>query len=398
MKLRTPRYYADFVCIADRCKDNCCRGGWQIEVDEETFEYYKSQKGPFAGELLAALVSDGDSCYFNNSKGECPMLDEKGLCRVYQEMGEEHMGTVCTQFPRFSEYFGDVKETGVGLSCEEAARLIFTGKLEDAVALTTSESDEEVYDDPEFEEDLAEAVFTLRSAYMAQIANKNHPFGTTMAAVLLHANKCQLLINAGDYEAVLNEARQANALVEADSFYSVQLETLLPAGAVSSYGSRNLELVEPFTRLENYSDAWEEEMKLLSDFLGREPMLTGFATQMTDFERSLNGGEREDDYRKFVEYLLFRYMAGTCYSHDLLENVKIAAVFYLLLRLMDVRRAKEKKAFMFEDRMEIIHLFSREVEYSDENMEMLREELMFDECFKTNSLISALTNFEFRVI
>jgi lysine-N-methylase len=127
-------------------------------------------------------------------------------------------------------------------------------------------------------------------------------------------------------------------------------------------------------------------------------MLTGFAMQMTDFERSLNGGEREDDYRKFVEYLLFRYMAGTCYSHDLLENVKIAAVFYLLLRLMDVRRAKEKKAFMFEDRMEIIHLFSREVEYSDENMEMLREELMFDECFKTNSLISALTNFEFRVI
>lgn len=38
------------------------------------------------------------------------------------------MGVVCTQFPRYTEYFGNIKEMGIGLACEEAERIILTDK------------------------------------------------------------------------------------------------------------------------------------------------------------------------------------------------------------------------------------------------------------------------------
>ena len=43
-------------------------------------------------------------------------------------LGEDKMGVVCTQFPRYTEYYGAVKETGIGLACEEAARIICQDK------------------------------------------------------------------------------------------------------------------------------------------------------------------------------------------------------------------------------------------------------------------------------
>ena len=89
-------------------------------------------------------------------------LDSKGLCEIYQVLGEDKMGVVCTQFPRYTEYYGAVKETGIGLACEEAARII----CQDKEAFTFNEetiSEEEV-SDAEFDAPLAKAAF-FRAQY-----------------------------------------------------------------------------------------------------------------------------------------------------------------------------------------------------------------------------------------
>lgn len=44
MVLRIPHYFDSFVCTAGECRDNCCYGGWQIDLDEDTVEFYKSVK------------------------------------------------------------------------------------------------------------------------------------------------------------------------------------------------------------------------------------------------------------------------------------------------------------------------------------------------------------------
>ena len=58
MILRVPEYYTDFSCIADRCKDSCC-AGWEIDIDEGSYDYYQSCEGEF-GEFLKANMYEAD--------------------------------------------------------------------------------------------------------------------------------------------------------------------------------------------------------------------------------------------------------------------------------------------------------------------------------------------------
>ena len=50
MKIYVPDYYKDFRCLAGDCKHSCCIG-WEIDIDEDTLDYYKSVEGEF-GERL----------------------------------------------------------------------------------------------------------------------------------------------------------------------------------------------------------------------------------------------------------------------------------------------------------------------------------------------------------
>lgn len=45
MKQRVPFYYNEFGCITSECKDNCCIGGWEIDIDDETYERYNNMTG-----------------------------------------------------------------------------------------------------------------------------------------------------------------------------------------------------------------------------------------------------------------------------------------------------------------------------------------------------------------
>ena len=119
---RVPHYYKAFHCIASDCRDNCCVGGWEIDIDEETAQYYLSMEGEFGDRLRNSITRTDEYC-FRLKDGKCPFLDSKCLCEIYQVLGEDKMGVVCTQFPRYTEYYGAVKETGIGLACEEAARI-----------------------------------------------------------------------------------------------------------------------------------------------------------------------------------------------------------------------------------------------------------------------------------
>ena len=56
-------------------------------------------------------------------------------------MGEDKLCTVCKEYPRYAEQFGDIIEKGIGLSCEEAGRIIFSDKnpvrfIDEAVSYT----------------------------------------------------------------------------------------------------------------------------------------------------------------------------------------------------------------------------------------------------------------------
>lgn len=122
MKIRVPDYFLDFKCIADRCTDSCCEG-WEIDIDKVTLEKYRHLDAPIGAEIREK-TSHG--CFPLGENGRCAFLDDRGLCRIISELGDGYLCDICREHPR---YYGVGRygiEGGLGLGCEEAARMILS--------------------------------------------------------------------------------------------------------------------------------------------------------------------------------------------------------------------------------------------------------------------------------
>lgn len=127
MKTFVPDYYPKFHCIAGRCRHSCCIG-WEIDIDEDTLDLYDSIGGGF-GKRLKNNIEDGDPPHFRLCADErCPFLTSDGLCDIILTLGEDALCQICSDHPRFRNYFSDRTEMGLGLCCEAAAAIILSEK------------------------------------------------------------------------------------------------------------------------------------------------------------------------------------------------------------------------------------------------------------------------------
>lgn len=125
MKIQAPEYYKDFKCIAHKCRHSCCIG-WEIDVDGDTAEKYLSMTEGY-GRAVAQSIDTEGSPHFRLGEGDrCPHLDGNGLCRIILEMGEDSLCEICREHPRFYNATPCGMEVGVGISCEEACRLVLS--------------------------------------------------------------------------------------------------------------------------------------------------------------------------------------------------------------------------------------------------------------------------------
>ncbi len=143
MRTLVPVYYPSFRCIASACRHTCC-AGWEIGVDEFSRERYLEYSGPLRGELKEWMRDDGEGGWVFRLRedGRCPFLREDGLCRIILEMGEGALCDICADHPRWRNFFSDREEMGLGLTCEEAARVVLNEKRK-AVMITLSDDGEE---------------------------------------------------------------------------------------------------------------------------------------------------------------------------------------------------------------------------------------------------------------
>ena len=124
MKLYAPSYYKHFKCIADKCKNSCCVD-WEIDIDDASYEKYLAIGKPLTDSITER---EGVRCFAFAENGRCPHLNSDGLCSLIINYGEEYLADICREHPRFYHSIGERAEVGIGLVCEEAARLIITSK------------------------------------------------------------------------------------------------------------------------------------------------------------------------------------------------------------------------------------------------------------------------------
>ena len=122
MKLFAPAYYGNFKCIADRCRHSCCVG-WEIDIDANTLARYESCEGGYFEKIKQSIEYDATP-HFRLCGERCPHLSKEGLCKIICELSEGWLSDICREHPRFYNDTSHGKEVGLGMSCEEAARII----------------------------------------------------------------------------------------------------------------------------------------------------------------------------------------------------------------------------------------------------------------------------------
>ena len=151
MKIFSPEYYKNFVCIADKCRHSCCIG-WEIDVDRSTAKKYESLNEGYGLEIQKSITKRGVPHFKLKKDDRCPHLNEKGLCKIILNLGEGYLCHICREHPRFYNYTSLGKEVGLGLSCEEACRIILSSdNYESFVEIGEIFEDEETVEAPEFD-------------------------------------------------------------------------------------------------------------------------------------------------------------------------------------------------------------------------------------------------------
>lgn len=151
MKLYAPDYYKQFKCIAHECTHSCCVG-WEIEVDEHSLNYYRSITGDFGKKLNENIMCEDNSSVFRLGKNErCPFLNKNNLCDIIINLGEDKLCQICTDHPRFRNFYTARTEIGLGLTCEAAAEIILSKETKTSLiqlnetGLTSDLTESELY-------------------------------------------------------------------------------------------------------------------------------------------------------------------------------------------------------------------------------------------------------------
>lgn len=186
MKTYVPNYYKSFKCIADKCKHNCCIG-WEIDIDEDTYEYYQSIGGRFGQRLKKDIILNDDcACFRLGGKERCAFLNKNNLCDIILKLGEDALCQICSDHPRFRNYYDNAVEIGLGLCCEEAGRLI----------LSQNEKFKLVILDEDLDDNCEDEFLKLKESIFVELQDENHSLKEKVSALL---NKNNIEINKKDF-------------------------------------------------------------------------------------------------------------------------------------------------------------------------------------------------------
>lgn len=174
MRYIKPDFYDDFRCIASACHHSCC-AGWEIDIDEDTADYYAELPGDIGDALRAHISAEPEPHFVMTDDGRCPFLRGDGLCRLILTLGEDALCDICAEHPRFYNFTGGREESGLGLCCEEIVRLLYSS---DAPLGFVVEDDGEPDDDSPQENEN----YILREKIFRELADRTRPLHRRMAA------------------------------------------------------------------------------------------------------------------------------------------------------------------------------------------------------------------------
>ena len=381
MKIRVPDYYKNFKCIASACTDSCC-AGWEVDLDDPAYDYYLSVKGPFGERLRSVMVDDKEGKRFRLNNNRCPFLNDTNLCDLYTELGEEKLCDTCTNYPRFIEEYGSLREIGIALSCKTAGELILGSP--EPVTFELSENDEMVTSYNDIDPELYMQLVPSRKLAIRILQNRAYTIEQRIAVLLSFVSEMQNAIDE-DALATITDIRKK---------YNFETEFSAEVLKASCYDPQTkLEQMKAFfkvyTNIEIINEAWPKTIQHLSEALHNQVTSKEYQAYYDAFDLSYK--DRAYEFEHLMVYFMFRYFLKAVNDYDILSKVKMAVVSYFCIKEIDLMHFLDHDhTLTFTDQVDIMHLYSREIEHSYENFEELGSLFHQDPLFDTEKLFSML--------
>ena len=385
MKIRVPEYFKDFKCIASECEDTCC-AGWGIVIDDESYHKYQKVEGAFGDRLKSEIVHDAGENIFVLKGNDCPFLNESKLCDIYNELGEEGLCYTCRQYPRYLEEFGSLREMGISLSCPEAARIILRASKKATFEL--SENNEEVSTYNDINARLYIELMQCRKIVFDILQDRSIKLNYRAAIILSFAKEIQDKIDENE----MADIKDIREKYSNESFIKELLSNL------NQYKNNK---DDKYNNMHEYFNVFKNLKHINpNDPLGLDDAIRYFWQSEDDKEIYLSKNESFNKYYEksmykfehILVYFIFRYFMKAVFDYDISAKVKTAIVSYLMIKELAIVRFTEEGDFTEEDMVDIAHMYSKDIEHLEENIESLAEIFETNEVFSVEKMIITLMN------
>ena len=379
MEIRVPHYYRKFQCTADKCPDTCC-AGWQIVIDEDTLEKYHQFDGPF-GNRLANSIDWREGVFHQYEDQRCAFLNEENLCDIYIEAGEQMFCRTCKSYPRHFEEFENVREISLAMSCPEAAKLILGSKEPVKFISVEKAYREDLYEDFDFL--LYSKLVDAREIIIDLLQDRTRPMEERTAMVLAFTHDLQSRVYRGHTIAMEEVFARYTREGAKDRFAKRLLPyTNLPAKCQKvKYG-----ILEQFSKLEVLRESWPELLEQM-----KEHTIDGNLNAL--WRNSEGDADLDIITEHLMIYFIFTYFCGAVYDEEAHSKMKFAVIgTYVILEVAKTLWAQNPEAGKMAAVLEAAKRYSREVEHSDENIELLEKLSRREGVFGLESLLTVILN------
>lgn len=374
MYYRKPHYYDKFSCTAEQCPDTCC-AGWQIVIDENSLEKYSNVSGDFGIRLLNSI--NWREGIFEQYEKRCSFLNVENLCDIYKELGADALCDTCRLYPRHIEEFENLREFSLSLSCPVAAKMIL--QCQEPVRFLEEEDEKEECEEDfeDFDFLLFDCLLEVREKLFSIVQNRTIPIEKRMYCVLKIAKNLQTALDEGE-------------LFERD--FMAEIELCLQEKA-EDFSGNLYEIVRAFRkdllRLEVLREEWKTNLKAADNLFQKGE--TWYVEKRDRYKAEIKntiGQEQWDIYKEqLLMFFLYTYFCGAVYDDMIYSKgvLSVISVFWIE-EITFWSWAADEGQIEEKNLLETAYRYAREIEHSDENLNLLEEIFDLDKHYKPETL------------
>ena len=316
-----PDFFDSFVCKADKCTDTCC-AGWEIIIDDDTYSAYQKLSDADFACISEGICSDSEGNHIFRLKEceRCWFLNDNGLCDIYSRHSENALCDICREHPRFYNWYDNATESGLGLCCEKVCEMLFDADTRFALSISGDKADDDYF-----------TLFDLREKCFSLLRDDKKSFEIKISELL---------------------------------DYAVSAESEL-----FDYNCRRVHYEDRLMMFEDVIDLFSETEAINSEWTS---LVEGIRTHIDEILKISENHQFDiNEYNKFVLYVIYRNLIESAFSNGFVNGVAFAVASLVFLHMCDCYTVLKKGEFSISDRIDNVKMWSKQIEYNEENVDLL---------------------------